>query len=72
MPTEDSLFCQNPMLGLVGEKIGNKTLMMVEKGAIVVHKFGPSILMDPNHKKGQEQGASSSIIKVNVISCPVD
>jgi ribonuclease HI len=32
---------------------------MGEKGATIVCKFGPSILMDPNHKKDQEQGASS-------------
>jgi hypothetical protein len=72
MPTGDSLFCQNPVLGLVEEKIGEQTLKREEKGVTVVHQFGPSILMDLNHKKGQERGASSSTIKVNVISCPVD
>jgi hypothetical protein len=33
--------------------------------------FGPSALMDPNHKKGQEQGVSLSILKGDVISYPV-
>jgi hypothetical protein len=37
---------------------------------ILVHKFGPSILMDLNLKKGLEQDASSSILLVNIISCP--
>ena len=73
MPIEDSLFCQNPTLGILEEKVGEQnTGEERERGEIIIRKFGPSILMDLNHKKGQDPSAYSSIRRVNVISYPVD
>jgi hypothetical protein len=46
--------------------VGKKKLM------VFAQKFGPYTLMDLNHKKGQGQGVSSLIRKVNKISCPTN
>jgi hypothetical protein len=72
IPIEETLFFQEPVLEiskLVAEK--RRKLLGNGKPTHLDHNVGPYILMDLNRKKGQEQGASSLILKVNVISYPV-
>jgi hypothetical protein len=72
IPTEDTLFCQDPVLEITEQKIGEKESNKEEEKGDFFHKFGPYTLMDLNHRRDQGQGASSLIQKVNIISCPVD
>jgi hypothetical protein len=72
IPTEETLFCQEPVLEIMGQKIGEQESNKKEETDNFAHKFGPYTLMDLNHRKDLGQGASSLIQKVNVISYPVD
>jgi hypothetical protein len=69
-PIENARFCQNPAIEFMRREIGKKEIS-IEERVITIHRFGPSTLMDPNPKKGQEQGVSLSILKDNVISYPI-
>jgi hypothetical protein len=61
---EETLFCQEPVLEITEQKEERRKVNRKKK-LIIFHKFGPYTLMDLNHKKGQGQGASSLIQKVN-------
>jgi hypothetical protein len=69
---EETLFCQKPAFEIMELTKGKGKVIEKRKMVQFAHNFGPYILMDLNHKKGQEQGVSSSIQKEKDISYPVD
>ena len=72
IPIEDTLFCQDPALEIMEQKIGEQESNKKEEKGDFHSKFGPYTLMDLNCRKDQVQGSSSLIQKENAISCPID